>query len=83
MAYIAYAACSPAPSKICLYELSSLLQKFFTSSSLTDGSNASTTKQPSASCCNRIESSVSFPVPKLQSTNPCVYLKKYEVTHAE
>lgn len=56
----------PAPSKIWRYEVSSLLQKFFTSSSLTDGSSASTTKQASVNCWSKLVSSVSFPVPKLQ-----------------
>ena len=55
----------PAPSKICRYEVSSLLQKFFTKSSLTDGSKASTTKQASDNCWSKFVSSVSFPVPKL------------------
>ena len=56
----------PAPSKICSYEVSSLLQKLFTNSSLTEGSNASTTKQASDNCWSKLVSSVSFPVPKLR-----------------
>jgi len=42
------------------------LQKLFTNSSLTEGSNASTTRQASDNCCSKLVSSDSFPVPKLR-----------------
>jgi len=63
---VAHKSNLPAPSKICSYEVSSLLQKLFTNSSLTEGSNASTTRQASDNCCNKLVSSDSFPVPKLR-----------------